>query len=571
VARRRGPRHKKKMRAQVAFPLPGLAVATVAVVSLWYVLWWRPLLVTSRDDPDGNNTKETSDALTTTTTLRSEAQDHVPCDVFERAEWTSRLPKVTEMNLAKCGLTSLSPRVALCSNLRKLDLAFNDLETLPMELAQLTKLEVLFVLGSRRMTRLPSVLRELTTVTRLGLRSNGLKEIDGNLPPNVQHLILTDNFIERIADWSALKNVRKLMLANNKLTTFEPADGLGKLELLRLANNDLASIAPSVLTLPNLAWIALNGNPRLFSSSGEKHFLDKDDETAPRQQTPRRKLRRAEWADVDFGEKPQHLGSGASGVVRAATWQHAKVAVKQLQDRGSDGRATDEVAAIDALYGGDDDDGDDGDDDAVEEGSSFTKKTNTATTIPSSLVWTYAVLEKEDKASSSSYGVIMELLPRGVRDLAKPPTIVEMTRDRYRDAEQFSPRFATTVLAELGRALTYLHAKKVAHGDVYAHNTLVDAETNAVKLGDLGAAFCYGGFFLEGDAALLFEKIEVRAFGILMEELNARLSNRKATVHRPLGLLARDCLQPDVRNRPTFKDIQPRLDALHADAIREEN
>jgi serine/threonine protein kinase len=65
----------------------------------------------------------------------------------------------------------------------------------------------------------------------------------------------------------------------------------------------------------------------------------------------------------------------------------------------------------------------------------------------------------------------------------------------------------------------HLHAQGINHGDLYAHNILHCGEGRAV-LGDFGAA----SFHPPGDpgAAEALQRIEVRAFGCLLEELVER-------------------------------------------------
>ena len=62
------------------------------------------------------------------------------------------LATLVELNLKDCGLTSLPPAIQHAESLTKLDLGGNDLTTLPDELARCSKLSILFILGSRRMT-----------------------------------------------------------------------------------------------------------------------------------------------------------------------------------------------------------------------------------------------------------------------------------------------------------------------------------------------------------------------------------------------------------------------------------
>lgn len=448
--------------------------------------------------------------------VRSQAEDRVPCDVLDLVSWRGRLPTLRKLSLTNCGLKEVSPNIKLCVNLETLDLAHNDLTTLPDELALLSKLEILFVLGSRRMTTMPRVLGKLKTVTRLGLRSNGVEVVTADgLPPLVEHLILTDNKIRKIEDAAYIKlhKVRKLMLANNELTEFtggaDPAKNLGSLELVRLANNKLRSLPDAILRLPRLSWIALAGNAELL---GER--------LSPQ-------LPRLKWDDVDASG--QALGSGASGVVRAATWQGTPVAVKRILEKSSDGRALDEVHTVDALFGNGDE-------------------------PPDSLVRTLAVIDADQTA------LVMELLPRAVRDLAKPPTIIEITRDRYQEAERFTPRFVYLVATKVCAALVHLHQHKVCHGDVYAHNTLVDDTTTTVKLGDLGASFVYAGYRDQP----LFEKVEVRAFGVLLAELASRVTHDVPRIKFKASVLklANACLDSDIDRRPSFGTIQALLDKL---------
>ena len=105
-----------------------------------------------------------------------------------------------------------------------------------------------------------------------------------------------------------------------------------------------------------------------------------------------------------------------------------------------------------------------------------------------------------------------------------------MTRDRYEDGERFSSAFAITLLKGLAEALRYLHSKRVAHGDVYGHNTLVLDSTGAAKLGDFGASFYYGE--LAPSAQRLIERVEVRAFGVLCAEIATRIVGA-AAIQRP--------------------------------------
>ena len=120
------------------------------------------------------------------------------------------------------------------------------------------------------------------------------------------------------------------------------------------------------------------------------------------------------------------------------------------------------------------------------------------------------------------------------------------------EPKAFSSAFAVTLVKGLAEALRYLHSKRVAHGDVYGHNTLVLDSTGAAKLGDFGASFYYGE--LAPSAQRLIERVEVRAFGVLCAEVATRIVGAAATRDRLLAV-ADDCLQGDAAARPSFERL----------------
>ena len=98
------------------------------------------------------------------------------------------------------------------------------------------------------MTKLPTILGQLTSVTRLGWRSGTLTTLETtSLPPQLVHLILTDNALTSLGDeavYARLQHVRKLMLSHNHLRHLS-STGVAhwqNLELLRLAGNQLTAI-----------------------------------------------------------------------------------------------------------------------------------------------------------------------------------------------------------------------------------------------------------------------------------------------------------------------------------------
>jgi len=92
------------------------------------------------------------------------------------------------------------------------------------------------------------------------------------------------------------------------------------------------------------------------------------------------------------------------------------------------------------------------------------------------------------------------------------------------------------------------------HGDFYAHNILHCGKGLAL-LGDFGAASFYSNddvFISEG-----LERLEVRAFGCLLEELIDRCQALPEEIKalNELINLKEACLSDESHNRPLFEEI----------------
>jgi len=146
-------------------------------------------------------------------------------------------------------------------------------------------------------------------------------------------------------------------------------------------------------------------------------------------------------------------------------------------------------------------------------------------------------------------------LPSNMFPLAAPPNFSTVTRDVYTENVHFTEAFVVRVLTSVTAACMYIHEHHMMHGDLYAHNLLVDTFGN-VKLCDFGAAFFYNA-----QQSYIFERLETRAFGCLIEELLSR-STCCANVQRSLQQLCNDCVCTNVLNRPLFVEISKRLEHI---------
>jgi hypothetical protein len=448
-----------------------------------------------------------------------------------------------------CDLTSLT----------KLNMAGNALTTLPAAFACLSNLRVAFFLGNR-FTSIPEVVGQLPALFMLSFKSCQLRQVpEAALAPSLGWLILTDNQLTTLpASLGRLARLRKLMLASNHLTSLPDLSGCVELELVRLSDNRLDAIPPSLLTLPRLAWLALAGNHLPPRHRDEP--LDLPPQLA------------AAWPDVALGRR---LGDGASGVVYEATLRTAvgslhssdqqaphAVAVKVFKPASSDGRVVDEVAAALALAQRPQQSG------------------------HPNLIQTHGFILQTDAESSaapaSAPALVMELLDPAMELLGHTPSFASVTRDVYPvRGRPFPLRFVITIAHGVAAAVAHMHARGLIHGDVYAHNLLVDSADATtqplwrVKLADLGAAFFLPATdATHDDTVQLLRRIESRALGCLLEELiercdvcilgtSAATSDAEAQTSLVALCKLRDaCLSPDVRQRPEAQEIVVALEQL---------
>ncbi|CAK7217731.1 hypothetical protein SCUCBS95973_003244 [Sporothrix curviconia] len=180
---------------------------------------------------------------------------------------------------------------------------------------------------------------------------------------------------------------------------------------------------------------------------------------------------------------------------------------------------------------------------------------------------------KEAAPASFRGGLIMELIPPQYRVLGQPPSFDSCTRDCFDTASDNSHLpvpAAMAILSGVASAAAHLHARGIAHGDLYAHNILVaravdantaDAATHAI-LSDFGAATLYGSTGLESLEKL--EKLEVLAFAHLVEDVVGLMAEEPSSIRQQLLRLHEQCAVQDVTKRPAFSTLVRELSALQA-------
>lgn len=411
-----------------------------------------------------------------------------------------------------CGLTEFPAEIfLLADSLEILNLSGNALSTLPDDLPRLQKLRVIFC-SDNQFTEVPEVLGRCPNLSMVGFKANQINTFSAAaIPPKLRWLILTDNQLDSVPkELGCCADLQKLMLAGNRLAQLpDEMAACTKLELLRISANRFETLPAWLLKLPRLAWLAYAGNP--YSDAHEHAITEMTD------------IPCINWHELEL---QQQLGEGASGVIHQAVWRRfgevRAVAVKLFKGAlTSDGLPRSEKAA--SLAAG----------------------------LHRSLVGAAGRIVDHPQGSK---GLVMPLVEVGYSILAGPPSLESCTRDVYAPERHFSLAELMRLAHGIADAVAHLHQRGILHGDLYAHNILCNAQGDAL-LGDFGAAT-----FMPDDA-LALQRIEVRAFGCLLEELLERCEPAETEA---LWALHRRCVHPEVDTRPLFAEIVNELARMEA-------
>ncbi|MFQ1693525.1 leucine-rich repeat-containing protein kinase family protein [Aeromonas veronii] len=422
--------------------------------------------------------------------------------------------------------------LSLKETLEVLDLTGNQLSALPDELAGFGKLRIIFC-SENRFTELPEVLGRCPALTMVGFKANRIATVSAKaLPAGLRWLILTDNAIEHLPDeLGQCDALQKLMLAGNRLREL-PASlaNCRNLELLRIAANRIERFPEWLLSLPRLSWLAYSGNP--FSEGAEARAID-DAHVAP-----------LAWETLALGEL---LGQGASGVIHRATLvANPADEVTQASDRADASQV-----AVKLFKGAVTSDGLP----RCEMAASLA-----AGTHPNLI----KVIGKVADHPSGIPALVMELIDPAFANLAGPPSLDSCTRDVYPEGLYLSVPDALAMAHGIASVAGHLHQAGIMHGDLYGHNILFtrgsDAPARAL-LGDFGAASLYDRS--DRERAVDLERLEVRAFGCLLEELLAHCDTQDSPLDG-LHQLKAACLSELPAERPDFAYIERQLAAARA-------
>lgn len=396
----------------------------------------------------------------------------------------------------------------LADTLEVLDLSNGALTRLPEDIGRLRRLRALFC-SDNRFERLPPPLGDCASLTQLGFRATGLREVPGEaLPAGLRWLTLTDNRIDALPDALGDRpRLQKLMLAGNRLSRLpETLAGADNLELIRLSANRFEGLPGWLSELPSLAWASWAANPFERTPVAAEATL-------------------VSWRELDVGA---FLGEGASGRVHQATWR-------------ADGADAPLAVAIKIFKGSMTSDG-------------LPEKEVLACLAAGAHPHLTSALGRLADHPEGADALMMPLLPAHWRALASPPNLESCSRDVYDPMQRFDAATARKIARSVGAAAAHLHSRGLMHGDLYAHNTLWDGARGEAALSDFGAACTLP----DGDDAHPWRRVEVRAWGLLLGELVDRIDGAPSEIAR-MRALAEACIQPNAHLRPLMAEA---LDAL---------
>lgn len=417
---------------------------------------------------------------------------------------SGKLIGVKRLKLA-CGLKEFPNEIIdLADTLEILDLSGNDLSELPDSISELKQLKIIFF-ANNNFTEFPKVLAKCSSLTMIGFKANQIHTVPENaFPPLLQWLILTDNQIAKLPE--SIGNchlLQKCALAGNQFEELPSSMvNCSSLELLRVSANQLKEIPNWLFDLPKLSWVAFGGN------SGAKKVEIKED------------LTHYDWNDFEIKEL---LGEGASGLISKAKWvsKSEEIAIKVFKGEvTSDGLPEDEMAI--SIGAGSHD----------------------------NLVQVLGKIKNHPERKS---GLIMKLIPSDFKNLGNPPNFDTCTRDVFEEHSKFNESEVLKIVKSIASVCAQLHSKGINHGDLYAHNIMINNSADSL-LGDFGAASYYD---VQANVVQKIEKVEVRAFGCLVEDLVGLIQGESSA--EKWANIVRDCFGSVVINRPTFAELFKQL------------
>nr|XP_009687624.1 PREDICTED: leucine-rich repeat-containing protein 40 [Struthio camelus australis] len=249
-------------------------------------------------DVSHNKLKTIPEELMQLTHLRSLLLHHN--ELSHLPDGFGQLVNLEELDLSSNHLTDIPASFASLINVVRLSVAYNQLRNLPVDISAMKSLRQLDCTKNYLET-VPSELASMASLEQLYLRKNKLRYLP-EFPSCklLKELHAGENQIE-ILNAENLKHLNSLSvleLRDNKIKSVpDEITVLQKLERLDLANNDISRLPYTLGNLPQLKFLALEGNPlrtirRDLLQKGTQELLKylrskiQDDVTSPNEEPP---------------------------------------------------------------------------------------------------------------------------------------------------------------------------------------------------------------------------------------------------------------------------------------------
>lgn len=393
-------------------------------------------------------------------------------------------------------------------DIRILDITGGTVTELPSIFSSLVHLFAVF-LGENNFTVFPEIFSHCPSLKIISFKNWLLQDIpEDSFPSCLEWLVLTNNSDVREIPESIgnLKKLKKLALAWTGISRLpESLQNCVELEFLRISACQFVEIPQWVYEFPHMAWFASDWNPASHKTDIMANVLSIPEH------------------DIEILEtlNESNISVVSRWYMRSTDRQ---VVIKKFKSQiTSDGYAVDDITASIAIG------------------------------QHPNLISVLAIVDSWEINWCTS--LVSELIPQKYGKLWLPPSLESCTRDIYPHITWFSLHYILNILADIASACEHIHARWISHGDLYAHNILVDHDGHAI-LTDFWAATFY-----DRELHPEYELYDVRAFGYLMEELLSfgDWEYESNSSMRMLQKIKDDCLSEDIFKRPRFANIIKKL------------
>ncbi|KAK3305168.1 uncharacterized protein B0T15DRAFT_396189 [Chaetomium strumarium] len=419
---------------------------------------------------------------------------------------------LTEFTL-RCPLATFPEEILeLGDTLKMLDLCETGLATLPATLGSaLPNLETACFTNCNFTVFPEAALGSCPNLVSVAFQNNEMEEIpEDALCPSLVDIDLTDNCLTRLPSTiGRCVRLETCYFGGNQLQDLPPEMAqCGALRELRLSFNRLSALPPWLFELRNLTHLSFARNPYVLGISNGVHTPPAD----------------IAWSDLDVTR--EQISDTFRGIWHQPHHGDREVSIKLFDDLATD------------VHG-----------------------------CPAAEMEAWVALQPCPTAARDSLPTVIGRIqghPEEDRTTFHGGIVTEPIPDRFWLSRMIPTRRALQMLTGLANAMAHLHARGIAHGHVVSECIFANTGDAHAVLGNFSSSTVYGLGLPQGQRRSI-EKLEVRAFGLLIEKLRRHLDVRdEPAVWIALGGLQSLCANQPVNDRPTFARVVEWLEEMRS-------